>query len=431
LKIGEVSESGEIDFKNRGEIPYVTEGTILAEIIPSVPGKNGKDIFGRDILVSEVTNVYLKCENGTKLSDDGRKVSATANGQPKLSFGNRLHVLTEIVIPGDVGFETGHVEFEGNVIIKGSVHNDFKVKGANITAEEVLAAHIYASGDLTVKTGITGAIIEVEGNIKAKFINKSVIRCYGNVVAEKEIIDCSVLTSGLCTVTSGKIVSSTISAKQGIQATDIGTEISAPCRLKIGTDEHIDHEISLIDEQIEEQKTAISNLESKLSVLEEQEREVHKLISGLAHVQDRSQLELKGIEKELAHIKSQNGDQDIITALEQKIQRLTLTAKDADTEINLHFDRQDGIEAAIKQTKEAIWVCREIIMGLKNQRKDKLEWAEKISTKAFVKSKGPVFSGTVIAGKNCARTLKETMRAVRIFEAPSLDSPEGWEIKVT
>ena len=65
LKIGEVSESGSIDFKNRGEIPFVNEGTILAEIAPSTPGKNGKDIFGRDLLVREVKNVFLKCENGT------------------------------------------------------------------------------------------------------------------------------------------------------------------------------------------------------------------------------------------------------------------------------------------------------------------------------------------------------------------------------
>jgi len=430
LKVGAVSESGAIDFKNRGEIPYVSEGTILAEITQAVPGKNGKDIFGRDLLVQEVKQVFLKCEHGTALSEDGKKAVATANGQPKLSFGNRLHVLTEIVIPGDVSYETGHVDFEGNVIIRGGVHNDFHVKGANITAEEVFAAHIIAKGDLIVKNGITGATLDVEGNIKAKFINKSTIKAYGNVVADREIIDCTIQTSGTCVVSHGKIVSSHISAKQGIEAQDIGTEISKPCHLKIGVDDHINHEIELIDEKINEQQAILNNLEIKMKELDIQDKAVRKTISVLAHVQDRSQLELKDLSKLLEQVKAK-GDQDKIKEIEFRMETLTKTANEADVDINKNFDNQDSIESAMKQLREKIWGCKEQIMGLNSQKKDKADWADKITTKAYIKTKGPIFSETVISGKHCARTLRETMRAVRIHETMSLDAPDGWEIKLT
>ena len=428
LKIGQVSESGSIDFKDRGEIPFVTQGTILAEITPAMAGKNGKDIFGRDLLVQEVKSVFLKCEHGAQLSEDGRKAVATVSGQPKLSFGNRLHVLTEIVIPGDVGFETGHVDFEGNVTIKGSVQNDFHVKGANITAEEILAAHIVARGDLVVKTGITGAILDVEGDIKAKFINKSTIRCYGNVFAEKEIIDCQIQTSGAC-ASRGKIVSSAISAKQGIEAMDIGTEVSMPCHLKIGVDDHINHEISLIDDEITAQQDILAGFENRLKNLGEEEKDIHKIIAGLAHVQDRSQLERKELVKNLEQLR-EAGDQDRIKEIELKIEELSRKATQADEDINSCFDRQDSIESLIKQAREQVWNCKEQIMGLKNQKNDKLAWAEKISTKAYIKTKGPVYSGTSITGKYSARTLRETMRAVRIHEAIAPDAPEGWEIKL-
>lgn len=428
LKVGAVSETGAIDFKNRGEIPYVNEGTILAEITTAAPGKNGKDIFGRDLLIPEVKQVFLKCEHGTSLSDDGKKVVATANGQPKLSFGNRLHVLSEIVIPGDVSFETGHVDFEGNVIIKGGVQNDFHVKGANVTADEVFAAHIIAKGDLVVKNGITGATLDVEGNIKAKFINKSTIKAYGNVVADREIIDCTIQTSA-CVVSHGKIVSSHVSAKLGIEAHDIGTEISKPCHLKIGVDDHINHEISLIDEKINEQQAILKNLEAKMDVLAEQDKAVRKTISVLAHVQDRSQLELKDLSKLLEQIKAK-GDHDKIKEIELRIETLTKTAHEADVDINKNFDNQDSIEADMKCLREQMWGCKEQIMGLNSQKKDKASWAEKIATKAYIKTKGPIFSETVITGKHCARTLRETMRAVRIHEAMSLDAPDGWEIKL-
>ncbi len=429
LKIGEVSESGTIDFKNRGEIPYVTEGTILAEITPAVPGKNGKDIYGRDLLVQDIKPVFLKCEHGAALTDDGRKAVATANGQPKLSFGNRLHVLTEIYIPGDVGYETGHVDFEGNVTIKGGVQNDFHVKGANVTAEEVFAAHIIARGDLVVKTGITGATLDVEGDIKAKFINKSTIRAYGNVVVEKEIQYCDIETSGICSVTRGKIVSSNISAKQGVEAQEIGTEIAIPSHIKIGVDDHINHETELIDALIDEQETTLKNLELKLKELSEQEKDVHKIIAGLAHVQDRSQLEKKNLENHLEQ-ETPSGNPDHIKEIKRRIAELTLTAETADADINTSFDRQDSIESAIRQIREQIWACKDQITGLNHQKQDKLEWAEKITTKAYVKTKGAVYSGTIISGRHCTRTLRETMRAVRIHEAMALDTPEGWEIKI-
>ena len=62
---------------------------------------------------------------------------------------------------------------------------------------------------------------------------------------------------------------------------------------------------------------------------------------------------------------------------------------------------------------------------------DKLDWADKIGTKAYVKTKGPVYSGTTITGKFSSRTLRETMRAVRIHETVAPDTPEGWEIRLS
>lgn len=429
LKVGEVTESGEIDFKNRGEIPYVNAGTILAEIIQAVPGKNGKDIFGRDLLVSEVKNAFIKCEKGVELSDDGRRVIATASGQPKLSFGNRLHVLTEIVIPGDVGYETGHVEFDGNITIKGSVLNDFKVKGSSVTAEEILEADIAAKGNLMVKTGISGANLDVEGDINAKFINRTTIKAYGNIVVDREIIDCKIQTSG-AVICRGKIVTSAISARQGVEAMDIGTDISAPCHIRIGVDDHILHEVSLIDDEIEKLRSTLESNEDKLKELIGEEKSVQKKIAELAHIQDRSLLEQKSLEAKIEQTgKSEDKHAERETRL--RIETLVTVVHNADSEINVNFDRQESINTEIRQTKERIWDFKERIMGLKKQKQDKLDWAEKIGTKAYVKTKGPVYSGTVISGKFSSRTLNETMRAVRIHEAVAPSTKEGWEIRVS
>lgn len=80
-----------------------------------------------------------------------------------LSFGGKLSVLPEIKIKGDVGYQTGHVIFEGNIIIEGAVQNDSRVKGGNITAAEVAGGIIESSGNIAVSGGITDAKIESRG----------------------------------------------------------------------------------------------------------------------------------------------------------------------------------------------------------------------------------------------------------------------------
>lgn len=430
LKIGVITEAGTIDFKNRGEIPYTTEGTLLAEIKPSIQGEQGMDIFGRDIPVQQIQEVYLRCDSGTRQSEDGTKVYAAVNGQPKLNFGNRIQVLSELTIQGDVGFETGHVEFEGNIVIKGSVQNDFIVKGANINVSEATGATIIAKGDLVVQRGISGSTLNIEGNIQAKFIHNCKISAYGNVVAEKEIIDCVIDCSGMCSVEKGKIISSDISAKLGVEALEIGTEMSKPCKLRIGVDDHIRQETDIIEDQILEQKTLLAGLEQTLTELEEKEKNTHKVIAELAHVQDRSQIEQKDINQKIKALET-TGDTETIKTFKQQIEELDQKARDADNSINQKFDEQDRIVEEIKQVKEMIIDHKDTIFDLNKQKKDKLAWADSIKGIAYVKTSKKIFTGTVIAGVHTVKTIKETISTARIREIKSPESAEGWEIKST
>jgi hypothetical protein len=430
LKIGAITETGNIDFKNRGEIPFVEEGTLLAEISPAVQGKSGRDIYGRDLLIEKVPDVVLRCDTGTRQSDDKTHIFAATSGQPKLNFGDRIQVLSELTIPGDVGFETGHVEFEGNVIIKGAVLEDFIVRGATIKAREIIGATIFASGDLTAQNGISNSTLHVVGNIQAKFIHKSTIHAYGNVEVDKEVIDCRIENSGACLVERGKIISSEISSKLGITAKEIGTEMSNPCKLRIGVDDHITRETEKIDGEIDEYKAKLEDLEKTLADFGEQEKEINRQITALAHVQDRSQLEQKSLRARLETLGAAPTPENA-HAVEARIAELNQKALDADASINRFFDEQDKLLAARDACQERINQCLERIEELKQQKKDKIAWARSIRGTAYVKTTGPVFGGTVVAGVHCTKIFKEITRHVRLHEAASSNAPEGWEMKLS
>jgi hypothetical protein len=102
----------------------------------------------------------------------------------------------------------------------------------------------------------------------------------------------------------------------------------------------------------------------------------------------------------------------------------------ADKSINENFDEQDELIAEVDNIKAQITNLNDKIEGLKRQKKDIIAWAQQIKSPPFIKTKGPIYSGTVIMGNHCTRVLKETMRAVHIMEVKSPDAPEGYEIRI-
>lgn len=428
LTVGAVSESGEIDFKDRGEIPYVKEGDLLAEITPPVIGKDGMDIYGRVIEVPAIHPIGLRCEEGAEFSEDHLKIYAKNDGQPKLTMDDRLYVLSELNVPGDVGFETGHIEFDGNIVISGTIQSDFTVKGANITANEVLGAEIIATGDLTVHSGATGATIEVEGNVKAKFINRCNIRAFGNVVVEREIIDSTIKNSGGCQVERGKIIASEISSKQGIEAVEIGTEMSAPSKFKIGVDDHINGEVEVVENQIEQNKEYREELKAKIDQATEDEKKTHQTIADLAQLQDRTQLEVTSLREKAEELKKA-GKEDEVAAAENKIEALLQTIKNADDDVNAQFDAQDELMDQITEYNGLMSEAEEKLSILKHSKKNLTDWAEKQKTVAYIKTRGPMYAGTTIFGAYSSRVIKETIRGANIREVKNPDVAEGWEMK--
>ena len=263
-------------------------GELLAEKISAIHGEKGIDIFGRPVDPPAVKDAKLKCGPGTRMSDDNLKLFAKIEGQPSLAFGGKVSVMSDLVIKGDIGLQTGHVDFDGNVKVMGTVQSGFKVKAGSIDAKEIHEAEVIASEDVTVSGGINGATITAGGIISAKYIAKTTISSFGDVAAQKEIIDSIIETSGSVLVRKGKIISSEIASKKGIESMDIGTDKSSPCKLKVGVDTHGEREIQKKEtaiRAIEEERMVIME---QLETFEKDEATLNQEIAEQAQIQDRA-----------------------------------------------------------------------------------------------------------------------------------------------
>ncbi|MBU2627062.1 MAG: DUF342 domain-containing protein, partial [Proteobacteria bacterium] len=68
---GVINEDGSIDFRARGDSPFVKRGQLLAEKKPMEQPKSGVDVFGETLLVGDVDDVPLEGGDGVELSEDG------------------------------------------------------------------------------------------------------------------------------------------------------------------------------------------------------------------------------------------------------------------------------------------------------------------------------------------------------------------------
>jgi uncharacterized protein (DUF342 family) len=412
---GKIMEDGSIDFRDRGEIPHVQKGDLLAKKTPAREGKDGMSVTGTPIPVKAPLDPVFIAGSGTSSSEDGLSIYAAMDGQPHVDAMGNITINPELMIKGDVDYETGNIDFKGNIIVTGTIKEGFTVKGLSLTAKEIEGAVIDLSGNLYISAGITEAKISTQGIVHAKFINDSTIKGFGDLIIQKEIIDSNILISGKCENTTGHIISSKIIAKNGIESGKIGTASSKPVTLKVGVDEHIETLTRKVDEQLQESVARLQELREKIKKIETRDQELYGQITQKAQIQEACQNEIKKIEKTIPDLiknSDLSGEQKALA----KIKKLSEKVEAAKKELNNIFETQDKYAKEIDILKNQ---TNEIEKTNKNhiiKKRAIKEFAAQTQSLPQVIIQGKVTQDTVIQGPNASLTLREDLSRCKIQE---------------
>lgn len=416
LKAGKVNKDGSIDFKERGDVPFVEKGTLLASKLPAEEGVSGRDVYGMEIFVPKAADLLFSSGTGTIMSEDKFKIYADHDGQPHLDAMGVVSVFPDLNINGDVGFETGNIKYNGNIVVQGIVKEGFSVKGATLTASQIEGADIELTGDLNVSAGIIDAhLIKVQGSVQAKYVNNSKIEAFGDLIVQKEIIDSVVLLSGACINSQGRILSSTITARKGVDAGQIGTDTSQPVKIKVGVEDHINSLMAQVKERLDRNPKAMEKLRADISDLEAEDKEVNVKITEQAHIQDRTQLELQGVKEKLSDLNG-SGNVKAIQKLTKAVEKMKRVIKQAEKSINLCFSRQDAIAEKISEKKKKIRAVEQYNKALVYNKKWLREFSGRVGVKAELKVNKRVMPGTQIQGPNASMIIKEPVSRCFINE---------------
>ncbi len=236
-----VNPDGSVDFFHLNTVTACGKDQVVAELIPSVPGKDGSNVYGERLAPRQVSDVRFNHGPNLHVSDDGKQLISDIDGHIEL-------VQDKIFVSGvleleNVDTSTGNIEnYEGNLLIKGNVIAGFKVKATgDIEIKGVVeGAEVEAGGQITVVRGVNGmekGVLKAGRNVVVKYIENATVEAGQNVTTEC-IINSKVIAGGGIYVDGKKgfISGGNVRALKEIDAKIIGSDMGGDTILEVGVD---------------------------------------------------------------------------------------------------------------------------------------------------------------------------------------------------
>jgi len=190
---------GRINLKELNFIQNCNGGDLLAELMPAEPAVDGYNILGTRF-PAEFTGAPAQLLCGENCHIENNRIMADIKGNVILLEESMVEV-EEVVSVNNVDYETGNINFDGSVDIKGTIADGFSVKATgDIQVGKCIGrADLYSDRNIILKAGINGdreGKIECKGNLLSKYIESATISCGGEIIAEEAIMNSQVDVAG-------------------------------------------------------------------------------------------------------------------------------------------------------------------------------------------------------------------------------------------
>ncbi len=296
---------GRVDFRELNLINNVEEGEILAEIRPATPGRPGITVRGKKIKAERGDEKNIVA--GKNVRRQNNKFYATASGNVTISEGE-LRVQEIYIVEGDVDYSTGNIDFDGTVVVKGNVHDRFKIKASGdiIIEQGVGKSYIQSEQDIVVKEGIRGkggAQLNARGNVISSFIEQAGVIAQGYVIGGEMILHSRIDAGKGIYVAGGRglITGGSVRAGLFIYACEVGSIGTTETRMEVGIDPGYFRRAARIEGKLVDQREKLDKIERAVNTLEGRgplpEKDREKLEKLLAN-RERLQQNIENFEEE-------------------------------------------------------------------------------------------------------------------------------------
>jgi uncharacterized protein (DUF342 family) len=248
-----VKEDGTVDMRDLGKLLTVKVHTPLMKKTPCIEGTDGVNILGEVIPHKSGKDFSLEVGSNTAISEqDENLLIALLAGIPKL-LNNGMKV-DDVLVVNNVDVGSGHVEYEGDIVIEGDVCSGMKVTASGDISISgfVESAQIECTGNLTVGKGIIGHKFEEEsdhysctvksgGNVFANFSQYSKIIAGAGVHIKTQLLHCNVASKDDIIVLDnsgmrGTILGGSLETGAGVFTASLGAISGSKTNINLATD---------------------------------------------------------------------------------------------------------------------------------------------------------------------------------------------------
>lgn len=241
LKTPKLREDGTVDMRDFGKLASVEPGTILVRQQPATPGKEGFTVKGDVLPAKAGESSPLVAGEGSEISKTNplELISTIAGVPVEIKNGMRVD---DIFTIGDVTVKSGHINFDGSVIVTHNIEPGMKVtaKGDITVMGTVESGELTAQGDITIKQGVIGHQLD-DKTLSCKIISSGNIHLShaqysylagNNIFIERQASHCAMKATGLLQIgqtdnPQGKLFGGEVLDAGMIIAGEIGNESGA------------------------------------------------------------------------------------------------------------------------------------------------------------------------------------------------------------
>ncbi|MCK4257461.1 MAG: DUF342 domain-containing protein [Halanaerobiales bacterium] len=275
-------EDGNVDYLNLDLIVNVKNGDLLVTKIPATLGGPGQNVFGKEIKPIPNKDVKLPKGKNVKIGADEMSLFAEIDGQIVFEQ-DKISVLPVFVVNENVDLETGNIDFIGNVVIKGNVHEGFSIKaeGDIEVFGNVGAATLESGGKVHIHKGFQGkqkGIVTAEGDVQIGFIENGQVITRGSLLVNGEIMH-SKITAKMDVIVDGRglIVGGLVQAGKDISAKILGSTLATPTEVVAGIDPELREEFDQIFQEIESAEENLDKVTKGVSLLRKVKKQLGQL----------------------------------------------------------------------------------------------------------------------------------------------------------
>jgi len=400
--------------------PKAKKGDLLAEKKSGQNGMPGISVHAEILEVAPSRPVQLINGIGTSLSDDNNQLTAKQDGLISSYMRNKISVLPEKLIDGDLNLSKEPFRYKGVLHVKGRITGQAGVKSIVIFAQGIENGLIQAESDVIILGNVNHSTIQAKGHVVAKNISHSKIETFGHVVAKQNIDKSTICASGQVSVLTGGVSESDISAYQGILATNVHSNQEKQSILSVGIDRLVKSRIEKIQSKLPDLKNTlekltryIDDIKNVCPQLNENIKKYSKFINDCQIKKDelveKQQNDSEKLAKQIAHINQKRDEAEKIL-------------QDKKSRIQKYKDQYHKCNKSYQSNLKQIKSYNEELITLK-------EWLKNGHEPPGIVISETIQRGTKIVSVNCEKIIEKDYSHIYIKEIQMTDEPAKFQVE--